>query len=151
MSHMESPYNQSHDYNGLKAPVITANNYYLNSPYKTESVNVSFVKNIEDKIATLKQKIIAKTHFKVNFDKVKKMKFKQWSKIFQFMNFELGGFYFSCKYMQNEILNHFKEGGKLISQNFQKQYLNILTINLKKIVVTVNSKKGMKKSKIKMI
>ena len=146
-SYVESPYNQSHDYNKLKAPVITANNYYLNSPFKTESVNISFVKHIEDRIANLKNKISSRNNYRINFQKIKALNSKFFMIIMQFMNYEFFGFYFSCRILQSEILSMFKEGSKLIALNFQKTYLQYLTINIKKLALSVTKKKGGQKRK----
>ena len=62
------------------------------------------------------------------------------------MNYDYMGLFFSCKFLQNLILNIFKEGSKLIAQNFQKIYLPYFSINLKHIAMSLSKKKGGEKS-----
>ena len=61
------------------------------------------------------------------------------------MNYEFIGFFYSCKLLQCEILNIFKEGSKLVVKSFENTYNQYFSLDHKKLALSISHKKGCSK------
>jgi len=135
LSLADNPYNNiSHDYNNLKAPVLSSNNYnVLMSPARTEA-SVSFVREIDDKIAFLKNKLNTKKVIKLDFKRFQNLNIKSILSIIEMCNNDFYTFMNCCKWIHQIILEKMQSDTKKIISDMKNVYSELLQFNCIRLI-----------------
>ena len=100
------------------------------------------VKQLEDRITTLKDKIKHQNFYKIDVNRLNSLKEKEFITILEMMNFKIDGLWFSCKKIQSKLLCIFIDWSININNQFESVYKSILKVESKKVIVNSCSKKN---------